>query len=84
MIERCQEFVEETVGEHEDETMKRILEEAKKTEDDGVVLKAFMCPLTKMTIREPAATIYGNLFEEAAIKEWVRMQGSCPLTKRPL
>ena len=36
------------------------------------------------TIREPASTVYGHLYELSAIREWVEQRGTCPLTNQPL
>jgi hypothetical protein len=36
------------------------------------------------SIKEPATTIYGQLFELSAIRDWVRRRGTCPLTRKPL
>ena len=35
-------------------------------------------------IKEPASTCYGHLYELEAIKEWVKANGKCPMTQKPL
>ena len=52
--------------------------------DPNMDINSLTCPITMVTIVEPAATIYGHLFELSAIQQWVRMRGECPLTKKPL
>lgn len=47
-------------------------------------IESLTCPITMTTIREPASTTYGHLYELSAIQEWVRMKGCCPLTQKPL
>ena len=50
-------------------------------EDD---IESLTCPITMDNIQEPATTVYGHLFELSAIREWVSLRGTCPLTKQPL
>ena len=47
-------------------------------------IEAFTCPITLMTVREPATTVYGHLYEHSAITEWAKHHGTCPLTNKPL
>ena len=42
------------------------------------------CPITMETIREPASTVYGHLYEMSAIKAWVEQKGTCPMTQQSL
>jgi len=53
-------------------------------EEDGPELETFLCPITQETIKQPATTCYGHLYELSAIKQWVQMKGKCPLTQKPL
>ena len=52
--------------------------------DPNQDITSLTCPITFAVIEEPASTVYGHLFELSAIREWVRMRGECPLTKKPL
>jgi hypothetical protein len=47
-------------------------------------IEAFTCPITCQTIREPATSVYGHLYEHSAILEWVKKHKTCPLTGQPL
>lgn len=59
-------------------------EEVEEEEETGPELESFTCPITMQTIRNPATTCYGHLYEMSAIKEWVKTKGTCPLTQKPL
>lgn len=58
------------------------IEESKESE--AMDTDVFTCPITCQTIREPATTIYGHLYEHQAILDWVAKKQSCPLTGQPL
>ena len=47
-------------------------------------LESFICPISQQIMRDPVMTKYGHCFEREAITEWVRKQGKCPLTQKPL
>ena len=47
-------------------------------------MDSFICPITQMVIKEPAATPYGHLYEHSEILKWVRKHGTCPLTNKSL
>ena len=40
--------------------------------DRNVDIDSVTCPITCQIIKEPATTVYGHLFEEKAIREWVK------------
>ena len=44
-------------------------------------IESMQCPITMETIKDPASTIYGHIFEMSAIKAWVTQRGTCPLTQ---
>lgn len=45
----------------------------------------YLCQLTRKPMSEPVKTIYGNVYDKAAILKWLSMQGKiCPLTGGPL
>ena len=48
------------------------------------VEEVMLCPITLETIREPAMTIHGQLYEHQAVLQWVRVNGTDPMTQQPL
>ena len=40
--------------------------------DPDMNIDDLTCPITMCSIEEPAATVYGHIFELRAIREWVR------------
>lgn len=47
--------------------------------------KEYLCQLTQKPMSEPMKTIYGNIYDRAAIYDWFKTQGRiCPLTGAPL
>ena len=47
-------------------------------------IESMQCPITMETIRDPASTIYGHIYEMSAIKDWVAQKGTWPMTQKPL
>ena len=46
--------------------------------------ESLICPISKTTIENPAITRYGDIFEESAIKDYVKKMGTCPIQQLPL
>lgn len=47
--------------------------------------KEFICNLTQRQMTDPVRTVYGNIYERAAILDWFKNQGHlCPMTGAPL
>lgn len=43
-----------------------------------------ICPITQCTIEHPAITVFGNVYEASAIKEWLKDNITDPLTNQVL
>jgi U-box domain len=46
--------------------------------------EAFICPLTLEVMIDPVMNRNGHSFERVAILTWLRKQGTCPLTRKPM
>jgi len=60
------------------------VENQKANQEVAAEIEAFTCPITCETIKEPATSVYGHLYEHSAILEWVQKHHKCPLTGQPL
>jgi hypothetical protein len=52
--------------------------------DQDEFIKHFMCPITGELMNDPVVTPNMHRFERKAIEEWVRSNGSCPISREPL
>eukprot|EP00211_Chloroparvula_japonica_P003707 CAMPEP_0119125336 /NCGR_PEP_ID=MMETSP1310-20130426/4648_1 /TAXON_ID=464262 /ORGANISM="Genus nov. species nov., Strain RCC2339" /LENGTH=774 /DNA_ID=CAMNT_0007115395 /DNA_START=27 /DNA_END=2351 /DNA_ORIENTATION=- len=55
-------------------------EKGKKGNDDKLP-SHFFCPITHDVMKEPVRDKEGNCFEKAAIEEWLKKEGTSPLTR---
>ena len=47
-------------------------------------VEEFRCPISHQVMRRPVKTPYGHCFEAKAIKKWLRLHCSCPVTRQLL
>jgi len=64
---------------------RRRSDEAAGREVDGAEApKRFLCPITLQVMRRPFMTRDGHNYERDAIMDWIKKNGVCPQTRRPL
>ena len=52
--------------------------------DKDDFIKHFMCPITGEIMNDPVVTPRMHRFERKAIEDWVRKNGTCPITRERL
>ena len=52
--------------------------------DKDEFIKHFVCPITGELMNDPVVTPSMHRFERKAIEDWVRRNGTCPISREPL
>ena len=52
--------------------------------DQDEFIKHFLCPITRELMNDPVVTPSMHRFERKAIEDWIRRNGTCPITRDPL
>lgn len=50
----------------------------------SITVHAYECPITLEIMKDPVKTIYGHRYERKNIINWIKANGTCPLTRKPL
>lgn len=64
--------------------LKKISEKLYNKIDNDNYEDEFMCPISRDIMNEPVKTKYGHTFENVCIKEWIKNEKNCPITRKPL
>ncbi len=60
------------------------MESGVEAPEEDEMMQYFICPITREIMDDPVVTPSMQRYERAAIEDWIRRNGTCPLTKERL